>query len=219
MTENSPRGDTPDAGSLVRLAGPAAVLAGVMIVASQLTLLPLERPAGPATLTSTTYVVAMGVYVVAFWVLMIALVGAYLRQASRAGRFGLIALCAAVIGTMDMAGNMWFDAFVGPWLADVMPAVLDAPRNGTLVVGGFSSYVLMALGWVLFGIASFRAGVFPRTVSASLIVCGVLAFRALPPFSIPIGLAVGALGVWLIMDAGEGTSRDPVEPLAARPTR
>lgn len=188
--------------SLVRLAGPAAIVAGSMITVSQLALLPLPRPADAVTLTSTTYVVAMIGYVVGFWILMIALIGAHLRQASRAGTFGLVAFCAAVIGTMDMAGNMWFDGFVGPWLADVMPAALDAPRNGTLVAGGLSSYVLMALGWLLFGLASLRAGVFPRAVSGGLVVAGVLSFRPLPPFSIALGLAVAALGVWLVKDVG-----------------
>jgi hypothetical protein len=206
MTQTTTRGDTsPQVLSLARLAGPASLVAGSMIAVSQLALLLLPRPADAETLTSTTYIVCMIVYVVAFWVLMIALIGAYLRQASRAGTFGLVAFCAAVIGTMDMAANMWFDGFVGPWLADVMPAVLDAPRNGTLVIGGFSSYVLMALGWVLFGLASFRAEVFPRLVSAGLIVAGLLSFRALPPFTIALGLAVAALGVWLVRDAAPRT--------------
>ena len=56
-----------------------------------------------------------------------------------------------------MAGNMWFDGFVVPWIADVMPQTLAAPKRGTLVIAALSSYLLLPLGWLLFGIASFRA--------------------------------------------------------------
>jgi hypothetical protein len=56
-----------------------------------------------------------------------------------------------------MAGNMWFDGFVVPWIADVMPQTLAAPKRGTLVTA-LSSYLLLPLGWLLLGIASFRAG-------------------------------------------------------------
>jgi hypothetical protein len=56
-----------------------------------------------------------------------------------------------------MAGNMWFDGFVVPWIADVMPQTLAAPKRGTLVIAALSSYLLLPLGWLLFGLASFRA--------------------------------------------------------------
>ena len=55
-----------------------------------------------------------------------------------------MALCVAIAGTMDMVGNMWwFDAFVGPWIADVMPQTLSAPKRGTLVIAALSSYLLL----------------------------------------------------------------------------
>ena len=49
---------------------------------------------------------------------------------------------------------MWFDGFVVPWIADVMPQTLAAPKRGTLVIAALSSYLLLPLGWLLFGLAA-----------------------------------------------------------------
>ncbi len=69
------------------------------------------------------------------------------------GRFGLAAFLVALAGTMTQGGNMWFDGFAGPWLAEVAPQAIDSEKTITLVVGALAAYVLFALGWMLFGIA------------------------------------------------------------------
>ena len=67
------------------------------------------------------------------------------------------------------------------------------------MIGAFTSYVLFAVGWVLFGLASFRARVFPRPISIAIVVGGIIGFQAaLPPFAIPLAVAIGALGSWMI---------------------
>jgi hypothetical protein len=184
---------------LVRLAGPAAVVAGALLTVSQLVMWTLNRADLVATVNSITYKITMTSYVIGFFALMVALVALYERQALRAGTFGVVALCAAIAGTMDMAANMWFDGFVVPWLADVMPQTLAAPKRGTLVIAALSSYLLLPLGWLLFGIASFRAGVYPRILCVAIMIGGLIGFGAgLPPYGIPLGLAVAALGVWCL---------------------
>jgi len=35
----------------------------------------------------------------------------------------------------SLSGNMWFDGFAGPWIAEVAPKALVAERTITLVVG------------------------------------------------------------------------------------
>ena len=184
---------------LSRLAGPAAVVAGALLTVSQLVMLTLISTDRVALRNSTTYKVTMTGYVIGFFALMVALVAMYQRQALQAGTFGVVALCAAVAGTMDMAGNMWFDAFVAPWIADVMPETLVAPKRGTLVIAALSSYLLLPIGWLLFGIASFRAGVYPRILSVAIMVGGLISYGAgLPPYGIPLALAVAAIGVWCL---------------------
>lgn len=57
----------------------------------------------------------------AFSGLVIAAFAAYDKQAREAGTFGLVALCAAIVGTVNLGANMWFEGFAVPWLADVVP--------------------------------------------------------------------------------------------------
>jgi hypothetical protein len=146
----------------------------------------------------TPFQVTNALYFVVFIGLVLALVSVYLRYAGRTGALGVAGFCAALVGTMDMAGNMWFDGFAAPWIADVAPAAILAGGSGMLAVGGFSSYVLFARGWVLFGIAGWKTRMFPAWAGAAFIVAGVLGFNAgLPPYGIPIGLAMAALGCWI----------------------
>ena len=70
-------------------------------------------------------------------------------------------------------------------------------------------YVLFAVGWVLFGLASIRAPVFPLSISIAIVVAGVIGFQAaLPPFEIPLAVAISWLGLWMIRTPA--TKRAPV---------
>ena len=121
-------------------------------------------------------------------------------QAHKAGTFGAIGFCAAVIGTFALGANVgWFEVFVTPWLAQAAPEAFTTPNVGSLPVGGLSSYVLFVLGWVVFGIASFRARVFPIAISLAIVLGALIAWpSALPPYGAPFGLAIAALGVWML---------------------
>lgn len=97
-----------------------------------------------------------------------------------------------------MAGNMWFDGFAGPWIADVAPEAIIAGGSGVLVIGALSSYALFTLGWIMFGIAGWKTRIFPAWAGAAFAVAGAVGFNVgLPPYGIPIGLAMAALG-WRI---------------------
>ena len=120
-------------------------------------------------------------YAAAFSGLAIAACAAYDKQAHAAGTFGLVALCAAIVGTVNLGANMWFEGFAVPWLADVVPQVLTAQKTMFWKVGYLSSYTLFSIGWVLFGLASLRAGVFPRLISLAIVVGGIIGFLAARP--------------------------------------
>ena len=138
-------------------------------------------------------------YAAAFPGLVIAACAAYDRQAREAGIFGLVALCAAIIGTVNLGANMWFEGFAVPWLADVVPQVLTAEKTPFWQVGYYSSYLLFAIGWVLFGLASLRAGVFPRLISLAIVAGGIIGFLAAqPPYGVALGLALLSLGIWMV---------------------
>jgi hypothetical protein len=148
-------------------------------------------------------------YFFAFVGLMIALVAVHERLGSALGRFGLVAFLFAVLGTMMQGGNMWFDGFAAPWLAEVLPQAFTAPKTPILQIGGLLSYVLVALGWALYGLAMLRAGAVPVGSALAVVVGGLLAYNSgLTPYGTPLGLAVAALGGWLIVhDRREARAR------------
>jgi hypothetical protein len=204
--------EVPTAGSrssVARLAGPLALAAGVLIIVAQLVMLPFDPKDHVATSQSPAFQIGGVVYMAGFVTLMLALVGAYAWQARRAGGFGLFAFGTAVVGTMMLAGDLWFETFAVPSIADGPTAtrVLEADPSVLLGLGAISSYVLFAAGWALFGIASYRARVFPRTIAVALVVGGVIGFQALlSPFAIPLAVAVTALGIWMIHTTRRSTA-------------
>jgi hypothetical protein len=182
-----------------------------MIVVELLILPIVDRADHQATSQNLVYRVSGIVYFVAFCLLAITAIAAYFRQAHKAGRLGIAGLIAAVVGTMFLGGDLWFETFYVTYLADVAPHVLDLAPSGLIVIGAVSSYLLFAIGWALFGIASLRAGVFPRAISVAIVIGGLLGFSALlPPFGIGLGVAMAWLGVWLIRNPAPTDAIDPV---------
>jgi hypothetical protein len=118
---------------------------------------------------------------------------------------------------MLLGGDLWFETFAVPWLADEAPASLDTDPTTLLAIGAISSYLLFAVGWLLFGIASYRARLFPAAICIAIAISGVIGFRALlSPFAIPLALSVASMGVWMIRAGREGApapvDRAPVLP-------
>ena len=119
---------------------------------------------------------------------MVALIAVHGRLGAAMGRFGLIAFLFAVLGVMTQGGNIWFDGFAAPWLAQVLPQAFTAPKTLPLQIGGLLSYVLFALGWVLYGLAALRARAVPVGLALALVVGGVLGFhRGSRPTALPSG--------------------------------
>lgn len=185
---------------LSSLAGPFALTAGGLFAAAHVGLFAVaDRTDLLAMLASPTFRFFNIAYAVAFWGLMIALVALYVRQARAAGKFGVIGLSAAIIGTMALGSDMWFEAFASPWAVAVAPELLSAERAPIWQVGYLSSYLLFAVGWTLFGVACLRARVLPVAVSAAIAAGGLVGFfAAMPPFGVPLGVAVAAAGAWLV---------------------
>ncbi len=118
---------------LARLAGPIALAAGALMTVQQLVMYPIvDRSHLIATIANPLFVPSAIAYVVAFCELLIALVAVYAWQANRAGAFGVIGFVAALVGTLFLAGDAWFEAFAIPWLADVAPEALHKP-SGLLI--------------------------------------------------------------------------------------
>jgi hypothetical protein len=185
---------------LARYGAPIAIVAGALMIITRLVLL-FTTPAaiGPfkAYLLSTTHAVNSVASILGFALLVIALVALYNREARSAGAFGALAFGAAVLGTMFMTGDWWYEAFAVPRLAEVAPDVVDTFVGGRLIIGGLTSFALFGIGWIMYGAASTRAGVIPRSISITIIVAGLMSGVPIPIVYLSGGVVHGLAFVWL----------------------
>jgi hypothetical protein len=139
--------------------------------------------------------------IAAFALLVLALVAIYEREATRAGWLGLIGFASALVGTIFMAGDWWYEAFAVPRIAEVAPDLVPTFVGGRLLMGGVTSFVLLGAGWALFAFASLRARVFPSAISWAMLVGGLLSGIPIGIVyltgQIILGLTIAWLGVWL----------------------
>jgi hypothetical protein len=189
---------------LSRVAGPIAIVAGVLVVLTRIPTI-LFLVTGDQDLTSfvlgPTHAVNGVASIVAFGLLVLALVAIYEREAREAGWLGLIGFAAALLGTIFMTGDWWYEAFAVPRIAEMAPELIPTFVGGRLIVGGIASFVLLGVGWVLFAAASLRARVFPTAISATMLVGGLLSGIpigvAYLTGNVILGVAIAWLGVWL----------------------
>jgi hypothetical protein len=152
----------------------AAIASGVAMAGSLLLewLVPHER-LGPEAFLTNAYLVSSGLRLLSIVLLLWGLLGIYGRQSRAAGTFGLWAFVVAFLGTALTVGNVWAEVFVWPTLAQVAPNTISGTITSIssyLVAGLNLSFPLFGIGLILFGAATFWAGVYPRWASALLIV-------------------------------------------------
>jgi hypothetical protein len=165
---------------------------------------PHER-LGPEAFLTSSYSVSSGLRLVSIVLLVWGLIGIYGRQSRVARTLGLWSFVVAFLGTALTVGNVWAEVFVWPTLAQVAPNAMSGTITGIslyLVAGLNVSFPLFGLGLILFGAATFWAGVYPRWASVVLIISiPVTIFLDPTPGSfqesigqILLGTAVAALG-------------------------
>lgn len=199
---------------LGQAAGIAAAVAGLIFILVQ-----VNHPAMEVASATTTEWVGRSTAKAVMSVLALAgITGMYLRQSRQSGILGLAAYLLFSLGYFVMFGVEFLAAFVFPIVAHTAPGyvndVIVAAAGGTpsgdigLVQGVF---VASAAGYVggglLFGIATFRAGVLARWAAVLLAVGTVstLALSVLPesfnrPLAVPTGIALIGLGTSLWRD-------------------
>lgn len=184
--------------NLMRWSGLAALVGGgLFIILDALeSMLFGSQPSGEAAATSA-WIIVQGAFLAAAVLIALGLVGLYVRQAQQTGTLGLLAFVVTFAGMMMTAGSSWSETFFGAWLAEAAPELLEAEPAGAFVAGLLLTFALFAIGWLLFGLASFRAEVLPRGAAVMLMIGAVL-FPALGILEIPFaGLAFGAAVAWM----------------------
>ena len=187
---------------LARMAGPIALATGGLLLVQQLLMVTiLDRSQIEATMASPMFVPLAVLYFVAFCGLLATLITTYAWQAERAGVFGAIGFLAAIIGTMFLAGDLWFEAFAVPWLGNVARPRCTSPAGCCSTARSPATSCLRLAGSCTAS-RDFRARVFPRLISVAIMIGGLIGFQgALPPFAIPLALAVAWLGIWMLRSA------------------
>jgi hypothetical protein len=188
--------------TLIRLGAFSCVGAAVLAVAALVGFLTVvgSNPVADAAGNSTFYIPAAAAFgSVAF--LGLGLVGLYLHQEQRFGALGAGGFAIALLGTIAAAGGQWTYVFVVPHFAPVVPEMINE-STGSVLAGFVLSYALLALGWILFGLATLRAGIFPRWASLLVVAGAAIAFLPLPSRTLVLTVAIAILGLRLLRDAG-----------------
>ena len=160
-----------EASDLYHWSGIIGIIAGALNVIVEL--LP-ERIGQPLDLL---------VNIMGLWVLA----ALYLRQREASGVFGLIAYSIQSFGMALVIGFLFTQAFVLSGLnATQRAAVLAGPTGVVTIV----ALVIVTIGAVLFGIATLRAGVFPKWAALLLMIGFVMA-------------PIGAFAPHIVKSAGE----------------
>jgi len=187
------------ASTLIRWSGLATVLAGVVLVIVELMeLLAVDIEHLRAESTTVAFAFWAGLSLLTFLLLSLGLIGIYSYQLEAAGVLGLAGFLVAFVGTVLSAGAAWTLLFIAPKVAPLVPTFVEIPWFEL-------SFLLLALGWLLFGVATLRARVFPRAAAVLLIIGAVLIAVPLPARALVLGVALAWLG--FVLFAGGGTAR------------
>jgi hypothetical protein len=191
---------------LIRWSGPAAIIAGLSYV-----LVGVFHPPNVLEAVTTTPWLVVHILAMAMSVFgMLGLAGLYARQAEKSGWVGLVGFLLLNLWLALMLGFTFVEVFILPSLATIAPAFVAGwlgMFNGTATIdlGSLPTVWTIAgplyiLGGILFGIATFRAGVLPRWAGVLLAVGTAMGPLAVllpldlqPKIAIPAGLAL----VWL----------------------
>jgi hypothetical protein len=142
---------------MVRLGGLAAVAAGALFVAGNLLALTFEAGPPAQVVATTPYTIQVLVALLSAVALLGGLVGLYVRQVGTTGILGLAGLLLAFCGTALFLGALWTNFFVTPVVVRQSPEMV----GGGSGFGWALSFWAFKLGWLVFALATFRAGVYP----------------------------------------------------------
>jgi hypothetical protein len=209
--------------TLIRAAGAAAVVAGLIFIGVQ-----INHPHSDVTnVTTTEWVVRNSLKVLMAALALAGITGMYLRQVKQIGVLGLLGYLVFSVGYLLIMSTAYVAAYVLPSLADTDPGyvndVLAAGTNGSaqgdigLLQNVFQVQGIAYIGGsLIFGIALFRARVLTRWAAALLAVGGLVTvvLAVLPDafyrfLAFPNGIAMFALGYSLWRSARIDTTTPP----------
>ena len=194
--------------NLIRWSGLSAMVAGIIFAAIQ----PIHPADVVSSVTTGAWAIITSLKTVMCLLLLLGIAGIYARQVKEAGWLGLAGFLLFGLGWAITTAFVFAETFIMPPLASVAPKFVDgflgvaASRASEVDLGAIPALwalagILYLLGGLLFGIATFRAGILPRwaggllAVTAALTPLAVLLPHAIQRLAaIPMGLALASLG-------------------------
>jgi hypothetical protein len=194
--------------NLIRWAGVSAMLAGIFYVIVGM-FHPLETL---STVTTTQWVIVHVLAVAMSFFGLLGITGIYARQVKEAGWLGLAGYVLLSLWLVLLVPFTFTEVFILPQLATEAPAFVESflgmfnRHPGEMNLGAIKTLwdldgVVYMIGGLLFGIATFRAGILSRWAAGLLAVGTALAPVAeLLPLeykafvAVPVGLALASLG-------------------------
>src|SRR5205823_1984605 len=195
--------------NLVRFSGLALIPAGIVFAGIQ----PIHPPDVVESVTTGAWAIITSLKFAMCLFFMVGITGLYTRQVEKAGWVGLAGFALLFVSWWLLTAFVFAEAFVLPRLAGTVPEFVDAllgisyGHTGGVDLGVLPTLfsvgvgISYMLGGLLFGVATFRAGVLPRVPAALLALAATLTpLAALLPHAqqryaaIPVALALAWLG-------------------------
>jgi hypothetical protein len=178
---------------LFRWSGIALTGAGLLIALGFLLHPDISQPHAA---DQALWVPAHGILLLSLLLTLFGTIGLFLRQSEQAGWAGLSGFVLMVVGIALTAIAITVDAFIFPVIeASASGAVLTDPAgpllSGPLGLMLLGATIAFALGAIVLGVATFRAGVLPRWAALLLAVGGPL--LAADPFLPQLVVMLGAV--------------------------
>lgn len=219
------------ASKAIRWSGLAAMLSGLIYVSIQ----PIHPTDILSSVTTTQWSIVHYLSLIMDFLGLFGIAGLYARQVEKANWLGLAGYLLFSLFYALSLGFHFTEAFISPMLATQAPKfvagllgmVTGTPSEVSLgsipTVYGLLGVAYM-LGGLLFGIATFRAGILPRWAGGLLAIGAALTLAgAFVPhpfdriFAVPVGLALAWLGYSLFSERREETSEVLLDQRIAEP--
>ena len=185
--------------NLIRWSGLAALAGGLLFVIGDLLgLASIGEESFAETAATGTFILQQLIFLLGTVLILFGLFGLYASQSEATGTLGLVGFLVAFLGTALTVGAKWAQTFIAPIVAERAPELLEAENLAFPL-----SFATFALGWLLLGVATLRARVYPRWAAVLLIVgAAITFFPFLPTPAVVLGVAVACLGFLLFTGRG-----------------
>ena len=193
--------------TMMRWSGLACIVGGFCLAGFVL-VHPWDQLLGAEIARTARWQIAHTLHFVGALFALLGLLGIFARQREQLGPLGIVGFIFSFIGNAMFLGTGMITAFIWPMLALDAPAIVEpgGPIFGwphSLVAFALTA-VTLSIGYVLFGIAMLRVGIFPRWSILMLVTGAILGMLpphpmgALPWWGLVFGgVLYGAALVWL----------------------